>query len=202
MKRCAIALLSLILGVAAAAQTIRQSERDRAEQELAGSRQAFLDATKGLSPAQWNFKPAPDRWSIAECAEHITHSEDFIFNFILVGVMKTPVAPEKRSEAQGKEDSIISGTVDRSQKYKAADALLPTHQWATTDEMMQHFLESRARAIEYVRTTDDDLRDHFYEHPVFKTIDAYEWILFLSAHTRRHTAQILEVKADPNFPKR
>lgn len=48
----------------------------------------------------------------------------------------------------------------------------------------------------------EDLRDHFMDHPVFKTLDTYQWILLTSAHMRRHTAQILEVKADPNFPKR
>jgi hypothetical protein len=46
-------------------------ERDQALRMLAKSRQGFLKATEGLSPAQWTFKPAPDRWSIQECAEHI-----------------------------------------------------------------------------------------------------------------------------------
>jgi hypothetical protein len=33
-------------------------------------------------------------------------------------------------------------------------------------------------------------------------LDAYEWVLFVSAHSQRHTKQIEEVKADPNFPKK
>jgi hypothetical protein len=32
-------------------------------------------------------------------------------------------------------------------------------------------------------------------------LDAYRWVLLMSAHTERHTNQIKEVKADPNFPK-
>jgi len=32
-------------------------------------------------------------------------------------------------------------------------------------------------------------------------LDAYQWILLLSGHTERHTLQILEVKADPKYPK-
>ena len=63
-------------------------------------------------------------------------------------------------------------------------------------------LESRARTIVFVSTTQEDLRDHFMDHPVFKTLDTYQGILLTSGHMRRHTAQILEVKADPNFPKR
>ena len=32
------------------------------------------------------------------------------------------------------------------------------------------------------------------------TMDGYQWLLLLSAHSGRHTEQIEEVKADPNFP--
>jgi hypothetical protein len=54
-----------------------------------------------------------------------------------------------------------------------------------------------------VKTTQEDLRDHLFDHPVpvIGTLDGYQWIMLISGHTRRHTAQILEVKADPNFPK-
>ena len=55
--------------------------------------------------------------------------------------------------------------------------------------------------MDYVRTTNDDLRDHFGPHPMLGTMDAYQWILLISAHSERHTKQIEEVKADPNFPK-
>jgi len=75
------------------------------------------------------------------------------------------------------------------------------HRWDTPEEITKHVLENRARTIEFVRTTQEDLHDHFMDHPVFKTLDVYQWMLLTSAHMRRHTAQILEVKADPNFPK-
>jgi hypothetical protein len=38
------------------------------------------------------------------------------------------------------------------------------------------------------------------DHPVLGPLDGYEWILAAAAHSERHTKQILEVKADPNFP--
>src|SRR5215813_10672991 len=85
-------------------QTLSQEERTKAVAELEGSKKAFLDATKGLSEAQWNFKAAPDRWSIAECAEHIALAEGFIFGRISDGVMKTPLTPEKREATKGKDE--------------------------------------------------------------------------------------------------
>jgi hypothetical protein len=195
----AFALLLLIPGVG---QTLSQKEREQGVAELEGSRKAFLDATSGLSEAQWNFKPAPDRWSIAECAEHIGVTETFILSLITEQALKGPAEPEKRALVQGKDNSLMTMVVDRTAKFKAPESIQPTRRWTTSGEITKNVLESRARTIEFVSTTQEDLRDHFMDHPVFKTLDTYQWILLTSGHMRRHTAQILEVKADPNFPKR
>ena len=66
---------------------------------------------------------------------------------------------------------------------------------------MDHFKESRDKTIAYVDHTQDALRDHFFDHPAFGTMDGYQWILLISGHSNRHVLQINEVKADPNFPK-
>ena len=182
-------------------QTLSPAERDHAVAELESSRKAFVEATTGLSEAQWNFKPGPDRWSIAECAEHIGVTETFILNLITEQALKGPAEPEKRALVQGKDSSLITMVVDRTAKFKAPEAIQPTRRWTTSGEITKNVLESRARTIEFVSTTQEDLRDHFIDHPVFKTLDTYQWILLTSGHMRRHTAQILEVKADPNFPK-
>jgi hypothetical protein len=183
-------------------QTLTQAERDHAIAELESSRKVFLEATSGLSEAQWNFKPAPDRWSVAECAEHIGVTESFILKMITEQALKGPAEPEKRAEVQGKDSSIMVAGVDRSAKFKAPEVIQPTRRWATSGEITKNVLENRARTIEFASTTQEDLREHFMDHPVFKTLDTYQWILLTSAHMRRHTAQILEVKADANFPKR
>jgi hypothetical protein len=198
-----ILLLAIaLLFTPTADQTLSPAERDHAVAELESSRKAFLEATSGLSEAQWNFKPAPDRWSIAECAEHIGVTEAFILKMITEQALKGPAEPEKRTEVQGKDTSIMVTALDRSTKFKAPEVIQPTRRWTASGEITKNVLENRARTIEFVSTTQEDLRDHFMDHPVFKTLDTYQWILLTSAHMRRHTAQILEVKADPNFPKR
>jgi hypothetical protein len=195
--------LFLLAAVAVSADTLTQADRDKAVAELEGSRKVFLDATKGLSPAQWNFKPAPERWSVAECAEHIALSEGFIFGLVSNQVVKGPATPEKREAVKGKDELIVKMLQDRSHKATAPEPIDPTKRPMSAEDSMKLFLESRAKTIDYVKTTQDDLRDHFYDHPVpaIGTLDAYQWILLISGHTRRHTLQILEVKADPNFPK-
>jgi len=62
----AIAILAAAGATAVRAQELTQAEKDRAVQYLEKTKQGVLDATKGLSDAQWNFKAGPDRWSIAQ----------------------------------------------------------------------------------------------------------------------------------------
>ncbi len=99
--------LFLLAAVAVSADTLSQADRDKAVAELEGSRKAFLDATKGLSAAQLNFKSAPERWSVAECAEHIALSEGFIFGLVSTRVVTAPATPEKREAVKGKDELIL-----------------------------------------------------------------------------------------------
>jgi DinB superfamily len=194
-----ISLLTLsVVGAPLFAATLTQAERDRAIAELTSSRQQFLDSVAGLSVAQWNFKPDEKTWSVAECAEHIAVSEDVIFGSV-TKIVQGPAAPDKKSAVT--DDFILTAVVDRSHKFQAPEVLRPTHRFATPQEIVDHFKQSRDATIAYVRNTQDDLRGHFFDHPVLKTMDGYQWILLLSAHSQRHTAQLNEVKANANFPK-
>jgi hypothetical protein len=201
--KCIFLAIALMLA-ADSTQTLSQEERDRAVAELEGSKKAFLDATKGLSAGQWSFKAAPERWSVAECSEHIALAEGFIFGLVSERIMKAPANPEKRDAAKGKDELIIKMMQDRSHKATAPEPIDPAkHGAMAPEESLKLFLDNRGHTIEYVKTTQEDLRDHLFDHPVpaIGTLDGYQWILLISGHTRRHTAQILEVKADPNFPK-
>jgi uncharacterized damage-inducible protein DinB len=197
MKQIIVGLLAL---AAAGGAPLEQGERDRAMSHLHATRKVFLDSVAGLSDAQWNFKPAPERWSIAECAEHITVSEDMLFEFIQQ-TMKSPAEPEKKAEVRGKDEMILKMMPDRSVKAKAPEFLEPKRRWPDHAELIAHFKQSRDRNIAYIQTTGDDMRSHFRVHPFMKTIDAYQMMLLLSAHCERHTLQINEVKTDPNYPK-
>jgi uncharacterized damage-inducible protein DinB len=192
-----------LAGVASLAfgQPLTKDERERGLSELQATRKLFLESVTGLSEAQWNFKPAPEVWSVGEVAEHIAVSEDTIFGLITEKIMKGPAEPDKKAEVQGKDQIILEKVVDRSVKVQAPEMLRPTHRFASQQALVDHFKESRDRTIAYVGSTQDELRSHFGDHPLLKTMDGYQWLLLLSAHSHRHTLQIEEVKANPNFPK-
>jgi hypothetical protein len=200
MKTTLCLLLSLASLTPAFAEPLTQGERDRALSELYATRKQFLDSVAGLSDAQWNFKPAPNVWSIAECAEHIAVSEDLLLS-TLPKLLQSPAEPQKRAAVKGKDEIVLKAMVDRSHKFQAPEMLVPTHRWPPRAALVEHFRESRDHTLDYIRTTQDDLRDHFFEHPAFKTLDAYQFILTMTAHSQRHTAQLNEVKQAAGYPK-
>jgi hypothetical protein len=209
-RRCALALACALLftglagpGVStssAVAEALTQAERDYAVKYLQETRQKFLDSVDGLSEAQWKYKPAADRWSVAEVAEHIALSETLILQLVTDRLLKTPPAP--RGEGAATDEAVIKVVTDRSSKAQAPEVLKPVGKWATREALVKDFGASRDKTIAYVKETADNLRSHSMPHPALKSIDAYQWIILLSAHSARHTAQIEEVKADPAFPKK
>ncbi len=204
----ACAFLALFTSLALAqtatpkAATLTDAERNEVIKYLNETRKNFLAEIKGLSEAQWKFKAAPDRWSVAEVAEHIAVSEETLMGMVTERIMKSPAAPEKKEAAKGKDDLLRKQVTDRSTKVQAPEMLKPTNRWATESDLAKAFNASRDKNINYVQTTQEDLRSHFGAHPILKDLDAYQWIILISAHSARHTDQIKEVKADPNFPKK
>jgi hypothetical protein len=193
-------LLALICGALAAhAQSLTAADREKALNYLESTRQGVIDATKGLSPAQWNFKPAPDRWSVAECTEHIAAAEGFLRGMVIEKVMKAPPRPAGEDVA-AIDQMVLAAIPDRSHKAQAPDPLKPTNRFGSPEGSLKAFMESRNTTEDFLKNTSD-LRDHATMSPIGRNLDAYEWMLFIAAHSERHTKQILEVKADPNFPK-
>src|SRR5213080_1647815 len=195
-----VALL-LITGAAAAAsaQEVSQAEKGRALQYLESTKKNVLEATKGLSEAQWNFKPAPDRWSVAQVMEHIAAAEDFLRTLAKEKVMLAP-AGEAGRDVKKTDEVVLAMDPDRTNKAQAPEPLLPTNRFGSPEGSVKHFVESRTTTEDFLKSTAG-MRDHVMESPMGK-LDAYEFVLLVAAHSERHTKQINEVKADPNFPKK
>jgi hypothetical protein len=206
MKRAVLGSVALLLAVfgavAARAQEVSQADKDRALAYLESTKKGVVEATKGLSDAQWNFKPGPDRWSVAEVMEHLAAAEDLLRGMTQENVMKTPaIPPRDAAELKKIDDSVVAMVPDRTHKVEAPEPLRPTNRFGSPAEAEKHFLESRATTEEYLKSAPD-LRAHAVDSPMGMKLDGVEWILLIAGHSERHTKQMLEVKADPNFPKK
>jgi hypothetical protein len=192
-----VAFLSLVSFKTANIELTDQ-ERKFASDELTRTKENLLNSIKGLSHEQLNFKSTPASWSIAECTEHLAISENNIWG-ALDGALKQASDPAKRSEVKYADADLLKMITDRSFKVKTMEPFEPKGKGLA--ECVKDFTTLRDTHLEYVKTTKDDLRNHFAQMP-FGTLDAFQVIIFMSGHTARHTAQIEEVKADANYPKK
>jgi len=183
------------------APTLSDKERNDAVDLLSKTEQGVFNSLLGLNDAQLNFKPAPDRWSIAECVKHIAVTEMALWQ-MTDAALKQPANPEKRSEIKATDEQLVQMVESRAQKVKTFTTLEPQNtSYKSTPDALASFFDSRKKLIEFVRTTNDNLRDHVVTLEKVGSFDCYQMVLFMAAHSYRHTQQIEEVKADPNFPK-
>jgi hypothetical protein len=177
---------------------VTKADRDKLVDHLKKTEAAFLKSIDGVSNAQWTWKSAPDRWSVAETAEHITKSEDLLRGMV-EGMMKAPAAPELLAKTKGKEEVILTVIPDRTKKATAPEPLVPKGSFASKAALIEAFKAARAKTLAIAGGTTD-LRAFGQAGLPVGEVDAYQGVLFLSAHTERHTKQIDEVKATAGYP--
>ncbi len=196
-----LALVLLVVTPVFAADPAPAANADQAKlvQELERTRDKFLKSVEGLSEAQWNYKAAPEKWSIAQCAEHIAAAESFIRGAV-EGALSKPLAEGQDRAALVKDQVIQKMIVDRSRKFSAPEPLVPGGRFGSPAAAVDAFRKERGETLKLAQG-DADFRAHAAQHPGFGMIDTYGWMLFLSGHTERHTLQIEEVKANADYPK-
>src|SRR5688572_29508575 len=178
---------------------LTKKEREEAVSYFKETQKAVADEIKGMSDNQLKWKPADSVWSITDCIEHIALSEKNLFDWAM-GTLKAEANPAKRAELKRNDEEIKKMITDRSFRVKTREGFIPTGQFGDAKQTLKVFDERREALIKYVKETKDDLRNHFADSP-FGLVDTYQLLIFLSAHTKRHTLQIEELKANPNFPK-
>jgi len=164
------------------------------------SSQEFLAATSDVSDAQWTWKAASDRWSVGETAEHVVLAERLLFNF----VRKAIAAPPNRAwreQTDGKTELLIRVMPSRQGKAVAPDPIVP-HETLTCAEVITRFKTQRLEIGEFARETQVALKEHTAVHPfpMFGTLNAYQWLIYILLHTIRHAKQIADVKRTLGYP--
>lgn len=181
--------------------TLSKKERKLATTYLKTTRNDVAKSIKGLSEEQLNFKAAPDKWSVKECVYHIALAENNLRHW-MDSIVNSPANPEKKADIKATDEQVMKGVSDRSHKVKTFEPFEPRNaKWSTAGEALKAFEESRDKLIDYVKTTQDDMRSHISVQTPLGPLDSYQLVLFISSHTNRHIQQIEEVKADPAFPK-
>lgn len=203
MKKHILLISGLLLAAAAAYAaegSMTADERAFLLEQLKNSKKNALASIQGVSATQWTFKPAPNVWSVQECAEHIILAESFIFGGSQQ-ILKTPAVPRPAGSNAEVDRRLVERIQDRSQKATAPEPIVPSGKFATPEDGAREFTARRDKTIDYVKNTTDELRVHVGQGPA-GPMDAYQFLLLLAAHSSRHTAQIREVQANADYPKK
>ncbi|MEX0275669.1 MAG: DinB family protein, partial [Flavobacteriaceae bacterium] len=129
------ALAFLLMAFGLNFEGLTDAEREFALRELTDSQEHLNTTIKGLSAAQFNFKPDEGSWSIAECLDHITISEDMIPG-MLKGALEVPADPSRRSEVKFSDEALLDIIKSREQKVKTSEPFKPSGKYGTIDETL------------------------------------------------------------------
>src|SRR5712692_8700178 len=69
---------------------VTAEERAQLLKWLDESHKEFFAAIDSVSDAEWKWKPAPERWSVGETAEHIVLAEALLFDFVRKAMASPP----------------------------------------------------------------------------------------------------------------
>ena len=175
--------------------SLSRGEREFACEYLAFTKNLLLDSIAGLSRAAMDARTEADRWSMAENIEHLALAGDITWKILHELLGKRPT-PERRELVRVSIKRIICIMSDRSRKLSSLSGLLPAGRFADTAAALAHFIEQRDRLIDYVRHTEDGLKDRHAFHPFVGTVNLYQFLLLEGAHTARHVLQIEEIKSE------
>ena len=158
-----------------------------------------------LSRDQLNWKPAPDRWSVAQCFDHLLTSNKGYFPVIdnvLAGYKRTlyqsmPVLP-------GLMGKLLVKSMDpaSTRKVKAPKRFQPA-QSDISGSVINDFVDQQKQLVDKMKATEHlDLEKIVITSPVtavvtYSLMDAYRLIL---VHEQRHFQQAKRVTEERGFP--
>jgi hypothetical protein len=158
-----------------------------------------------LSPVQLNWKPSSDRWSVAQCFDHLlTSNEGYlpIVDSVLAGRKQTfwermPVLP-------GLAGKLLIKSLDpaNTRKIKAPKRFEPS-QSDIKSSVIADFVDQQGRLVEKMKSTEHlDLEKVVITSPALAAItyslmDAYRIIV---VHEQRHFQQAQRVMEESAFP--
>lgn len=202
---CLLLISSIALGVSSKQVSdpkMTKEERDKVIKAMVDSQKELMDMIGNLTDEQWNFRPAPFKWTVGQTAEHIALGEGLLFQQV-ERALAAPVNPDWETKTAKKLQIIEGPMAGRQGKAKAPDPIQPIGKNMSRADIMKLLKEGRAKTMKFAQETNADMKSHTSEHPfpIFGTLNAYQWLMYVPGHNFRHNKQIAEIKAHPNFPK-
>jgi uncharacterized damage-inducible protein DinB len=167
-------------------QDVTQDLQDVSAQ-LESGRTELIAVVGELTDEQARTRPAPGRWSVLECLEHVTFVE-----YRFLGMVKQSEARTAAGRDSAREAEIGERVRNRSNRRNAPEAVLPTGKYQSVAEGLQEFNAARDETLRFVSEQGVNLLSRSASHPVFGLLNGAEALLLIAGHGRRHTEQMRE----------
>ena len=172
MKILTLVLCTASLPLWAEDPSFTAQERANVVQLLKDSRKEMIDAVKDLTDEQWKWKPAPDRFSIAEVLAHLSHSEGHCYRARVDRFLAEEMPELEPDEAQM-----------HLELYKNGDS----------EEDFGHFEDQRETNIELLRGLPADAGSRKAKHRAAGEITLSQMLHEWALHDLGRVRQIAEL---------
>lgn len=179
------------------------AELDGYRKQFEGARDSFAQLIQGIDDTQFNWRPEPDRWSMAESIDHLVMIGTLMNRNIDAAIEKAE-AKGWRSDGPFKYGALgnwfvrATGPTEaaRKRKFKAPKAYTPTsnHSISRLDEAFNGLQNAYIERVE--RANGLDLARVKIPSPVTSLIrlSLGQWFALLAGHQERHMLQAQEVR--------
>ena len=153
--------------------------------QLESARAELIALVSRLTEEQARTRPAPDRWSVLECREHV----NFVERRFLRMVRESEAGPPAERDAA--RAALMERVTDRSNRRTATEALHPAGRYRSISEALQDF---NAVRDETLRFASEGCEPAVAERSpsCVRPLNGVETLLLIGFHGRRHTAQMRE----------
>src|SRR5229473_4449111 len=151
-----LSLLMIALRLSAAGMSAE--DRQHLMVHLQMTEQWLADEVRGLSPAQLNFRSAPDRWSVRECVAHLAVAEPDYWREFMKAVKATPGGPKSSLT----DADILWYGIDRVVHTKTGGGHEKVETYKNLGDALAKFEALHATMIAYIKSTHEDLRAHSF----------------------------------------
>jgi uncharacterized damage-inducible protein DinB len=158
-------------------------------QALNDSREEVVTSAVGISEEQAKVSPGEGRWSVLQCVEHIVTSEGRF-----MGWLQHPDDGPAPAEDKAKEAMLAERLPSRTTRVQAPEASQPKDRFTTLAEALNAFTSTRERSIQFAQEKGPGLYSIATKHPFFGPVNGTELMVMIAGHSRRHAAQIREIK--------
>jgi hypothetical protein len=175
--------------------------------QLLSVKQDAVGLMSGLSDAQFNWSPAPGRWSMAGCFDHLNKTAGSVFIPKIDGAIAAARAQGLQAAGPFAYSAvqrwmIRTNDAPAKMKFKAPKSMQPRPH-LDLDQVRAEFVKWQDELDGRLRSAEGlDLRRAKEVFPFWP----FKWslgalILMMIAHERRHVFQAREVRQNPSFPQ-